>query len=151
LRLRRIAAAVAIATAIIVPATSTAALAAIKLPVSPVVVTKPAPKTTSPTVVSAAAKIPRAAKIPKASTDTFTATGTVTSVNAGSGTVTLKVKGGTSSMLGRTVTVKVPSSVKPAVNGKTATLAKVARGYAITVNGTVSGSTFTATKVVATG
>jgi hypothetical protein len=73
----------------------------------------------------------------------------VTAVNAGGGTVTLKVKGGSSSLLGRTVTVKVPTAVKPVVNGKTATLAKIAGGYSITVNGNAAGSTYTATKVVA--
>jgi hypothetical protein len=148
LRLRRIAAAVAIATAVLVPVTSTAALAAVKLPVVSVV-TGPAAK--PPTVTTSGAKIPRAAKIPKASTDTFAVTGTVAAVSAGGGTVTLKVKGGSGSMLGRTVTVKVPTGVKPVVNGKTTTLAKISGGYSITVNGTAAGMTYTATKVVATG
>ncbi|HEY0000656.1 MAG TPA: hypothetical protein VGB74_09390 [Actinoplanes sp.] len=81
----------------------------------------------------------------------FEATGTVKAVNAAAGTVTVAVKGGTKEVRGKTVTVKVPPTVRIVVNGARKTLADIGTGFQIAVGGTQTGTVYLATKVTATG
>jgi hypothetical protein len=80
--------------------------------------------------------------------DKFTAVGTVASVDAAGGTVTVNDKGGTKALHGTTVTVSVPDTARVIVDDVDGSLSDVAAGDHIVVKGTASAS-YTATKVVA--
>jgi hypothetical protein len=134
-RLRRYTVAVALATAAIVPAAASPAVAG----------KSPAARA----AVSVQGKTP--ASKPAPVTTKFSASGTVTAVDAAAGTVTVSAKGGTKDVKGQTVTVKVPSTAKVVVNKSGKSLADIAAGFTITVEGTKTGTVYTATKVEAKG
>jgi hypothetical protein len=135
-RVRRIAAAAALATAIVVPSAATVAFAS------------------SGNGGVTAAHRPEASKSGEKGNkkkSKFAATGTVTAVSVADRTVTIKVRGGTKGLRGTTVTVTVASNARIRVNGKSATVAGLATGYGITVTGTRSGSDYLAARVEARG
>jgi len=126
---RRLAVAAALATAVVVPASSSMAVAAGSNTAGHHQSAKPADR-------------PSRAK--------FSATGTVTAVDAAAGTVTIKVKTGTKDVRRKTVTVAVPDNARIRVNGAAAeTLADIAVGYRIAVVGIRTDKTYTATRVEA--
>jgi hypothetical protein len=138
-RIRRIAVAALLATAVVVPSASGVAVA------------KGKPSAVSPSTGKSDKhgkndKSGKAAKPVK-----FVASGTVTAVDAGAGTVTVKVKGGTKDVRRTTVTVTVPSTARIVVNGAGKTLADIAVGYGITVTGTHAGDVLTAVRIEARG
>ncbi|MET0422833.1 MAG: hypothetical protein ABW046_03090 [Actinoplanes sp.] len=132
MRLRRTTIAVALAAAVTVPG---------------VVAVAESAAASSVTSVSAAHSA-KPGKTPKATKKTkFTASGVVTAVTGE--TVTVKVKGGTKDVRGRTVAVTVPSSAQVLVNGVRKVAADLLVGDAVTITGTSSGGALTAARVQA--
>lgn len=131
MRIRRVAVAVALAAAVVVPTVSTAASAAAR-----------------PAVSAAHGKPGKPAKPTKAK---FTASGIVTAVSVDTSTVVIAARGGTKDVRGQTITVTVPSTARIVVNGARRSLADVAAGYRITVTGTRSGTVYTAARLASKG
>jgi hypothetical protein len=88
----------------------------------------------------------KALKAPATAT-TFTAAGHVTAVGTDTLTVTLDVKGGNQKLKGQSLTVSVPSTARVTREGVAATLADVQAGDHVAIQGTKSGTTYTAVKV----
>lgn len=74
----------------------------------------------------------------------FTATGTITAVDTTAGTLTVAVKGGTKDVRGKTVTVAVGATTRIRVGGARKTLADLAAGYRVTVVGARQDTAYTA-------
>ncbi|MFC7530650.1 hypothetical protein [Actinoplanes sp. GCM10030250] len=81
----------------------------------------------------------------------FSASGTVTAADAAKGTITMTVKGGAKDVRGRTVTISVPSSARIVLNGRKVQVGALAAGHKITVTGTRIDSVYTAAKIQASG
>jgi hypothetical protein len=107
---------------------------------------KAAPPTVAPPKVTPP-KVP-APKPPKAAK--FTATGTVAAVDAAAGTLAVTGTRGTPALHRKDVVVAVPATTPVLVDGVVATLADVRPGMSVTVHGTATGDSLTATKVQAT-
>lgn len=140
MRLRRTAVAAVLAAGIVVPALSTTAVAFAQ----PGSAAKPA----------AQAKVtPKATKTAKSvKAVRFEAAGTISAVDAAAGTMTLQTKVTVKSRKKTVITqITVAATARIVVNGAKATLANVGVGQRVVVTGTRSGSSHTATKVVATG
>jgi hypothetical protein len=149
MHLRRSALAVLLATAVVVPAVSTAAVAWAKPASKPAAAQKAKPKPTKapakPTKTPA-----KPTKTPaKPVQVTFAANGTVTAVDAVAGTVVVAVKGGTKDVKGSSLTVVVPAAARIVLDDAPATLAQVQPGFRITVTGVRSGTGHTAAKIQA--
>ena len=125
---RRLAVAAALATAVVVPASASIAVAAGPVAVGHHQSSKPSDR-------------PSRSK--------FSAAGTVTAVDAAAGTVTIKVKTGTKDVRRKTVTVAVADNARVRVNGAAGSLADLAVGYRISVVGIRTNKTYTATRVEA--
>jgi hypothetical protein len=78
----------------------------------------------------------------------FTAVGTVTGLDTTADTITVAVRSGTRGLRGTTITATVTSSARILANDTAITLAQVAVGNRVTLGGTRSGTTFTATRVL---
>jgi hypothetical protein len=144
-RVRRLAAVAALATAVIVPAGSAVAVASVKSP-SPFGVQAPHASGKGKNDKPA-----KPAKPPKPVKVNFTAEGTVTAVDAAAGTVTVAAKGGTTDVRGSSVTIAVPATTRIVVNGARGALADLAAGFRITVTGSRAGTDYTAGKIEARG
>ena len=79
----------------------------------------------------------------------FTAVGTLTAVDASAGTVTVSVRSGTRSLRGQTVTVTVAARARVRLGETATTLAALPTGGTVTVVGTRTGGTLTASRVLA--
>jgi hypothetical protein len=132
-QLRRTALAAAVTVALVVPAVWSVSSAEAG-PISPVTSTSHGKPTAKP--------------VKKVK---FSASGTVKAVDATVRTVTIAVKGGTKDVKGRTIVVKVPSTVRVVVNGGRRGLAEVAAGFTVTVTGVRAGDVYTAEKAEARG
>ena len=150
MRIRRTALALAMVTAVTVPAVTTGVVAYAQANPSPAGSSlsagkkSPAKSTKKPTTKPAKSPVKKV----KA---TFTATGTVSAVNPANSTATIAAKAGTKDVKGKTVTISVPSSVKILLNGKKVQVSALAAGHKITVVGTRVDGLYTAVKVQATG
>ncbi|WIM93929.1 hypothetical protein ACTOB_005923 [Actinoplanes oblitus] len=134
MRMRRLAAVVAMAAAVTLPVASTGVAAYAAKPSAAPSSHKKAPVKPAPV---------KKVKV------AFTASGKVTKADATS--VTVAVKGGTRDVKGRTVTIGVPSTARVLLNGKKVAVSALAAGYQITVSGTYVDAVYTATKVEASG
>ncbi|GAA2580122.1 hypothetical protein GCM10010435_66790 [Winogradskya consettensis] len=156
MRLRRTVIATFAAAAIAVPTLATAALASTPTPATATVAAsataaKSSDKSSSKPSEKSSGK-PTAKPTKTAKRALFAATGTVTSVDATAGTITLYAKGGTKDVRKKTITVTVADDALIRVNGKRgAGLSSIAAGFRIDVGGRRSGSDYTAEIIIAKG
>jgi hypothetical protein len=133
MRLRRSAAAVALAVAVVVP-TAVTGVAAYAQGSSP-----------------SAASV-HAAKKPKPDRKTpFQASGTITAVDAAAGTLTVAARGGTKDVRGKTVTMSVAAGARIVLNGRKVKLDALTAGLRVSVTGTRKDSAYLAGKIQAAG
>lgn len=148
MHIRRHALALALAAGIMAPTAATAAVAWAGPAAGPAASLGAAktPRTPQPPKATKAPKPAKPAKVVKVE---FTASGVVTAVDAGAGTVTVAVKGGTKDVRGRTVVIVLAPGARIVVDDAPATAGDVEVGFRITVRGTRTGAVHTASKVQA--
>jgi phage baseplate assembly protein gpV len=146
MRMRRSAAAIAMAAAVTIPAAVTGVAAYAQSSSSSAAAGPSAAAAKKP-------EQPKPAKPTKAPVKkvNFQASGSITKVDTAAGTLTVAARSGTKDVRGKTVTMKVAADARIVLNGKKVKLDVLAAGQKVSVTGTRVDAAYTAAKIQAAG